>query len=90
MLLKPAIRSALASGLLTVAVQPAYERSVDRKGLAQLAKSAMKAPAINGAHGTSRLMCGCAETSGAGRSWPDKDELWAQQFCALRAPVPPL
>ncbi len=41
-LLKPAIKSAVAIGLLTVAAQTVYERSVDRHGMAALAKAAMK------------------------------------------------
>jgi hypothetical protein len=47
-LLKPAIKSVVAIGLLTVAAQTLYERSVDRQGLAKLYKAAAKGSSKHG------------------------------------------
>lgn len=43
-LLKPAIKSVVAIGLLTVAAQTLYERSFDRQSLGKLAATAVKSP----------------------------------------------
>lgn len=48
-LLKPAIKSVVAIGLLTVAAQTLYERSFDRQSLGKLAGASVKAPLKNGA-----------------------------------------
>jgi hypothetical protein len=47
-LLKPAIKSVVAIGLLTVAAHTLYERSVDRQGLAKLYKAAAKGSSKQG------------------------------------------
>jgi phage baseplate assembly protein W len=41
-IVKPAIKSVVVIGLLSVAAQTLYERSVDRQGLAKLASAAAK------------------------------------------------
>jgi hypothetical protein len=41
-IVKPAIKSVLIIGLLTVAAETVYERSFDRKGLGKLAGAATK------------------------------------------------